>query len=270
MPHRYVPLPTDPSQVGAQIERLRAGEFAGLNVTVPHKAAVVPYADAVSPAVRLLGVANTLVRGTDGCITAHNTDVDALVGEFRALVPGESTASKRAIVLGSGGAARAAILALCMFFGKGARVEIRARSFADVALAESDLAPLGDSLGATLVASPFAKGAGAHPHRADSDSAEADASIVVQATSIGMLGDLRRDAVDAVDFRALPKNAFVYDVVYPVGNTTTPFLEEARNQQISSADGLGMLARQGARAFELWLGSSPLEAMVGALQRRDE
>jgi shikimate dehydrogenase len=176
-----------------------------------------------------VGAANTLVRREDGRIVAHNTDAPALVEELRALAGPDDLRGKRALVLGSGGAARAARVALEAL---GASVAVRARS-------ESNLAPCADD--------------------------EASTFAVVQATSAGMTGADPGDAVAAaVAWDALPAAAIALDVVY--APPETPFLRAARARGVRCSNGLGMLARQGAIAFELWLGvPAPLDVMRATL-----
>jgi shikimate dehydrogenase len=221
MAHTYEAIRANAAELPAVVARLRAGELAGLNVTVPHKIRVLDLVDTVAPSAAAVGAANTLVRDAAGRIAAHNTDVPALAAELAALAPHAGTA----LVLGTGGASRAAAAALGHHLHV-ARVVVRGRP----------LAP--------------------------DPAVEASVTLVVQTTSCGMTGaDSGELARDAVAWDALPPGAVVLDVVY--APPETPFLAEARRRGLRAANGVGMLARQGALAFELWLGvPAPLEAML--------
>ncbi len=180
---------------------------------------------------------NTLVLAGDGRVVAYNTDAPALAAELSALVAsGHRVADLRALVLGSGGAARAARTAL------------------------TDLLGLRD-----VVARARSPREGAQPWLPSPES-EATTRLVVQATSAGMTGADPGEAVaGVVAWDALPADAAALDVVYAPPDT--PFLQLARARGLRCANGLGMLARQGALALQLWLGEEPpLDAMRAALE----
>lgn len=228
LPHRYEAVRVTEAELPEVVQALREGRFDGLNVTVPHKQRVLALVDDVDPSAQVAGAANTLVR-TGGRVVAHNTDAPALAAEIAELASGRDLRGARALVLGSGGAAKAARVALESL---GASVAIRSR-------AAGNLAP--------------------------SAQEEAETAVVVQATSAGMTGAAPGDAVAAaVAWSALPGDAVALDVVYAPPDT--PFLRAARARGLRAANGLGMLARQGALALELWLGvPAPLAAMRAAL-----
>ena len=232
LPHTYEAIRVTADELPAMIQALRDGTFAGLNVTVPHKLLAARLADEA----RVFGTeaANTLVRADDGRIVAHNTDVTALREELGSL---GSPGSGRALVLGSGGAARAAIAAL------------EALGVKDVAVRARTPGP--------LVTQPWSP----------SPESEARTRLVVQATTAGMNGGPPGDvAADVVAWDALPADAAALDVVY--APPETPFLRAAARRGLTRRNGLGMLARQGAAALELWLGRpAPLGAMLAALER---
>jgi shikimate dehydrogenase len=221
LPHDYEALRVTAAELPRVVEDLREGRYDGLNVTVPHKRAALALSDAAADPT--LTAANTLVRAGDGRVVAHNTDVPALAEELRLLAgPGASWSSRRALVLGSGGAALAAVAAL-------------------------------RSLGSTdvVVRARTARAQATQPWQ-PSPASEARTLAVVQATSAGMAG-------------ADPGDAVALDVVY--APPETPFLVAAGARGLGRANGLGMLARQGALAFELWLGvPAPLEVMRAALE----
>lgn len=261
MPHVYEAIRAKPDELASYVARLRAGDFAGFNVTVPHKQRILDHVDAVDASAIVCGAANTLVLRPDGSVRAYNTDAPALAAEITALAPDqrERWRSATAIVLGSGGAARSAIAALAIDLGA-ARVVVRARAFDDAAARASFpsewtrlLARSGSST--KIAAAPLVPDALVEPA----------SLIVVQATSAGMSGASPGDSVaSAIDWTSLPSQAVALDVVYTPPET--PFLRAATAHGVRSANGVGMLARQGALAFELWLGvPAPYNAMLTAL-----
>lgn len=250
LPHRYEKLETSGDELAQRVDALRAGTYGGLNVTVPHKRAVLSLVDELDPTAHATGAANTLVRLPSGAIRAFNTDAAALRDEIAELAGDRARFRGRsAIVFGSGGAARAAVFALGEL-GVG-RVIVRARRRDD------DLVNVLRASGsaATLSFEPLGQ-------RPVPEAAVA----IVQATTAGMNGSGVPGAVvaDAVDWAALPADAVVYDVVYAPPRTA--LVERAEARGLAVASGLGMLVRQGALAFELWLGVAPsLSVMRSAL-----
>jgi shikimate dehydrogenase len=251
LPHTYEARRTTADELAGVIQQLREGLFAGLNVTIPHKTRVLALVDDVHPSARGTGAANTLVRDAGGRIVAHNTDAPALQAELAALAPADAPSSfwrsTRGLVLGSGGAARAAVVALDAL---GVRdVIVRART-----------------AGAAFELRPGFPGR--QPWGPDPAS-EASTGAIVQATSAGMAGaDPGALVADAVAWASLPPSAVAFDVVY--APPTTPFLEAADRRGLRRSGGLGMLARQGALALELWLGvAAPLDVMLAAIRPPD-
>ena len=229
----YLPLPLPPPLFAATVRALPAAGFRGVNVTIPHKEAALALADDASPAARAIGAANTLTFERDGAIFADNTDAPALLEAVRARI---DPAGRTALVLGAGGAARAAVWALV---GAGAHVEIWNRSPARaVALARE--------LGARPVSLP------------------GSAEIVVNATSVGLEPNI--DPFKAIPLKAdtFGAGSCVIDMVY--GSGETRFLTIARSRGACVVDGLEILVAQGVASFERWTGKmAPREAMRGAV-----
>lgn len=259
MPHAYEKIETSEGELKARVGALRNGEFAGLNVTVPHKTKVLALCDVVEDDAQSIGAANTLVVAPDGKVHAHNTDFGALVAELFVLARSregddfdfpESVSSLRgstAIVLGTGGAARAAVAALVTYGPK--RILVRGRKHD----AKDDLQRIAGA--SEVVMQDLVAPAEEDPNT----------TCIVQATSCGMAGGPDGALVaTAVHWDSLPRSALAYDVVY--NPRETPFLARAKAREIRAENGLGMLARQGALAFELWLGvEAPLDVMRAAL-----
>lgn len=259
MPHVYEARRADASGLAAVVAQLRRGELAGLNVTIPHKTRVLDLVDEVEPAARAVGAGNTLIRAVDGRILATNTDAPALSAELASLADRKTFAGAPGLVLGSGGAARAAVTAMVLDLGI-RHVHVRARSFADpekCSRFEADMRSALASAGAEakLTCRVLAL-----------DSAYAGARAVVQATSAGMASADPGDAlVKHVTWDALDPSVAIVDAVY--APPVTPFLAEASRRGYVHTNGLGMLARQGALAFSRWLAvEPPYEVMLAELR----
>lgn len=257
--HRYEALRATADDVRRRVAELRAGSFAGLNVTAPHKRLALTLADEIDRSARRSGSCNVLcVRG--GCVVAFDTDAAALVAQLEPLrVP----LGARALVLGAGGAARSVVTAL-LEMGLG-EVAVRARRRE----AAQELA--------TALACPIVRDEPWRP----APQLEARTALIVQATSAEMAGAasprdaqsavpahaqsaVPADARGAVAWDALGPATKVLDLVYEPAETG--FLRAARARDLHASNGLGVLARQGALALELWLGRpAPLDAMRAAL-----
>jgi shikimate dehydrogenase len=261
LPHTYERLETSEAQLADRVDALRRGDFAGLNVTVPHKSKVLKLVDEVHASARATGAANTLVRTPEGRVRAHNTDMPAVAEELARLAGNAARLRGGVgIVIGTGGAARAVIVALASHLGLG-RVLVRGRSLEETGHAVAYVREIDRILaaaGGRGVA--VALGAdGLHPP----DKEDARIVAVVQATSCGMKGAAPGEVVaDAVRWEQISADAVALDVVY--APQRTPFLERARARGLAADNGLGMLARQGALAFELWLGLPPPVALMRA------
>jgi shikimate dehydrogenase len=261
LPHTYEKIATTEAELGDRVAALRGGTYAGINVTVPHKTNVLALVDEIDPSARTTGAANTLVRTATGGVRAHNTDAPALVEELARLAPERSLFRGRsALVLGSGGAARAAIFALAAL-GIGHVIVRARRDNQELASILRDVrSPEDGRERATISFEPLASGALA-PERSD-------LAAIVQATTAGMQGaPAPGDVVaDAIAWSTVPRDCVVLDVVY--APPRTPILERAAEQGLANDGGIGMLARQGALAFELWLGiPAPFDVMRDALAK---
>jgi shikimate dehydrogenase len=245
----YELMPTPPAQVAAALAALKAGNYRGANVTVPHKEAVLPYLDDVTVSAREIGAVNTIVQ-RDGRWIGLNTDDQGFIMALRAA--GVRPAGIWAAVLGAGGGARAVVSGL---IAEGAeRIHLLNRSVARAEALAYDLdcrdggpprlrvLPLDD---ATVVESAHA------------------ADLLVNATPIGMW-----PAVDASPWPEgvpLPADLAVFDLVY--NPQETRLLRQARESGARPIGGLEMLVQQGVLAFLTWTGQyPPLRAMRFAAQ----
>lgn len=234
----YEAIEVAPEGFEARVGAMAAEGFAGANVTIPHKEAALALAAVPSDAAREIGAANTLILGPEGSgpdaeggIAADNTDAGGLL----AALP-TTPLDARALVLGAGGAARAAVWALV---GEGARVDVWNRT---AARAEELCAALGG--------------------RAIDAPAQAGYDLIVNTTSVGLGGE--------DPFVELPLAAggfvagqVVVDMVY--GEGSGPLLAAAAAAGAATIDGLEILVQQGALSFELWTGRKPpLDVMRAA------
>lgn len=259
--NRYVAVDCpDEAAVRAQVERLRSGELAGANVTVPWKKLALELADEVDPAARDTGAVNVL-SASGGRVSARNTDVPALAQELSRGV----AAPRAAVIIGSGGAALAAVSAAKLLGIS--RIGVVARRFRGMDPALWDEAAAFRAQGAVPLAWPAAPGQdGAFR------SAVLSCDLLVQTTSDGMKGATDGNTVrDLVPWSALGPATFVYDAVY--NPSVTPFVAAARARGLRAESGLGMLVGQATLAIELWLGRRPPEeplrrAALRALEER--
>ena len=248
----YLPFRVAPADVGTALAGARALGLRGLNVTVPHKEAVLPHLDRLSESARACRAVNTIVVHQDGTLSGDNTDVPGLE---RALL--EAGLSRRpaelAVLLGAGGSARAAVLAL----GARARHVVIAARRPERARALAR--ELRRATGAELSAIDLADLA---PGRATGRDVLSRASVVVNATSLGLHGE----PFVPLDVASTPTRCLFYDLVYT--RARTPFLAPAARRGRPVANGLGMLLHQGAEAFTAWTGRrAPVEVMRRALAR---
>lgn len=220
----YELLDLGPEALAGAMAGLRERDVAGANVTIPHKQAVMQHLDTLEPEALRARAVNTIVN-RDGKLGGSNTDVAAI----RAAISDVGIEPRGAgvVILGTGGSARAAAVAL-----EGAHLTFAARhpEEADVpgrvvAWEDPELAALARS-----------------------------ADLLVNATPLG-----RRDEMPLRP-NALPKAGAVIDLVYVKGGT--PLVRKARSLGLRTADGWEILLAQGARSFELWTGRpAPLDAM---------
>jgi shikimate dehydrogenase len=266
LPHRYELLDCpDEAAVGKVVDALRSGEIAGANVTIPWKRVALKLADMAAPSVQRVGVANVLVRGADGAIVAHNTDVPALASEFRRL----AGTVRRVLVIGNGGSAPAVVAAAQDAGAE--RVSLSARRFVP-AVPEAEWPHAAEFIaqGVSLLAWPDSD------PKAKSRLREVLSRIdlIVNCTSAGMTGaDDGQKLAEMVPWEHLPQSALAYDLIYTP--PLTPFLQRARACGLSAENGLGMLVEQAALAIELWLSHSPpraplLAAALAELEARGQ
>ena len=227
----YERVDVAPPDLPAFIQRLREGEFAGGNVTVPHKEAVTALVDEVSDAGRAIGAVNTLWR-EGGRILADNSDVPGFLAHLDATVPGWQNRVGTVLVLGAGGAARG----IC--YG------LKSRGVERIILANRSrerAEELAASLGRPLEAADWTA----------RDRLVGEADLIVNTTALGMQGKPPLE----IDLSALRPGTIVDDIVY--APLKTALLAEAERRGGVPVDGLGMLLHQAVPGFARWFGVTP-------------
>jgi shikimate dehydrogenase len=228
----YIPMDVAPADLRETLALLPRLGFVGLNVTIPHKEAVLQLADVITDRAALIGAANTLIFRRDGRIQADNTDGAGFIANLRQSAPDWNPAAAPAALFGAGGAARAVVAALLEVGVPEIRITNRTRPRAEA---------LRSDFGAKLVVVDWVQ----------AGNMLEGAGTVVNTTSLGMTGkpEFR------VPLDALEPSALVTDLVY--APLKTRLLAEAEAMGCRVVDGLGMLLHQAAPGFERWFGQRP-------------
>jgi len=238
----YERVDVAPADLPAFVTRLRAGEFTGGNVTVPHKEAMLPLIDEVSEAARMIGAVNTLWHEGER-ICGDNTDVSGFLAHLDAVVPGWDARVGTVLMLGAGGAARG------IAFG------FRQRGIGRIVLANRNRARADElvaALGAPLEAADWEW----------RNELVGQADLIVNTTALGMHGQPELD----LDLALMRPGTIVDDIVYvPL---MTPLLVDAERRSGIAVDGLGMLLHQAVPGFARWFGVTP--AVTPALRAKLE
>jgi len=227
----------------------RAGELGlnGFNVTMPHKTTILPYLNKLAPLARQMGAVNTVRVEEDGKLTGFNTDSIGLVAHLKNIVA-EYPTDKPALILGAGGAARAAAFGLLTENIPMVMISNRTREKAEA------------------VAKNIGRGRMTVVDWDTRSEAASAAGLIVNTTVLGMNGQ----AALEIDLSHAAKDTVVYDIVYKP--LETALLVQAKKQGLRTVDGLGMLVHQGAAAFKIWFGCdvsfdselrAELEAKIG-------
>ena len=233
-----------PEDLGRFLKTLREEKYLGINVTVPHKVAVIPYLDEMDPTAIAAGAVNTILN-SDGKLIGYNTDTHGFLQGLKIERRFECR-DKRALVLGAGGAARGVLQALiqervieCVIAN---RTLTRAESLAATGL---QMGIDCKSIGMTWE---------------ELSLAAVNADLIVNCTTIGMAHAMN-EGNSPLQPQQIPPSALVYDLVY--NPLETPLIRAAARAGAATLGGIHMLVYQGAASFELWLGSeAPVEVMM--------
>ncbi len=244
---RYLTIEVRPDALPDAIRGARAMGMKGINLTIPHKVAVIPLLDEISPDAALIGAVNTVRRDGDRFI-GENTDGKGFLRGVREEA-GMDPRGRRIVVLGAGGAARAITVELAL--AGAAQITIwnrsveRGQALCDHLQRRVKASARFESWSRTCVVGP-------------------DADILVNATSIGLFPDV--DAMPDVDLKDARPDLLVCDVV--PNPPETRLIKAARARGLKSLTGLPMLVYQGAIGFEMWTGrKAPEAAMNAALEK---
>lgn len=239
---RYLTIEVKPDDLPAAVMGMRAMGFAGINLTIPHKVAVIPLLDDVAPDARMIGAVNTVRRDGDRLI-GENTDGKGFLKGVREI--GDDPRGKTIVILGAGGAARAIAVELAL--AGASAIHVYNRSL------ERGQSMVADLVARTGVNASFHPWDHTYPVTPDVD-------ILVNATSIGLYPDVEAMPDAALD-DASP-DLLVCDVIPNPPNT--PFMRAAAARGLRTINGLSMLVYQGMIGFKLWTGHDAPEAVMKA------
>lgn len=244
IPMEYLTIQVKKGQLEAAIQGMRAMNFTGINITMPHKGEVLKYLDEISESARMMGAVNT-VYWKNGKLVGENTDGK---GFLKSLQDEKiSIEGKKAVILGAGGAARAIAVELA---GAGIRTIVIINRNEKHGQALVDIINERTSAEGAFI-----------PWKGEVHIPE-DTDIFVNATPIGFVDDKKPE----IAYDDLKEGMIVCDVI--PNKAWTGFLLEARDRELKTFNGLQMLINQGAIAYELWTGeTAPVSVMREAMEK---
>ena len=249
LPIRYHSWPTSPEILSDKIVELRRKNYLGANVTIPHKENVGEYLDDLTPWAQTIGAVNTIIR--DGAnFIGHNTDAHGFIHGLKQ-VGRFNPKNKRVLLLGAGGAARAAAFGL-------AKEQISSLIIANRTGSKAQF--LADDVSEHI------------PHVSTIDLTEShlekacrDVNLIINSTSMGMRHS-KTEQLSPLTAKIIRPKSLVCDMVY--NPMETPLIVEARKAGAGILGGLPMLIYQGAAAFKHWTGKeAPVEIMFSSAQK---
>jgi shikimate dehydrogenase len=246
---RYELWETPARELEARVQTLRASDMFGANVTIPHKEAVLPWLDECDPQAARIGAVNTIVN-RQGRLVGYNTDAPGFLQALQECSgPSFDLRGTRVALLGNGGAARGAAVAL--LDSHLAMLTILGRTEEHV---EVFLAHLRQQTGARNLQGAALESIAARRFLSE-------AQILVNTTSVGLKPG---DETLLIEMEAIAPSTLVMDMIF--NPPLTPLLRAAEARGCSVLNGLSMLLYQGTLAFELWTGqSAPVDVMSAAL-----
>ncbi len=233
----YPVAPEETAGLSELANAMRSGEIQGLNVTIPHKQAILACVDELTPSAQAIGAVNTLYF-QKGKLIGHNTDAPGFLADQGKFLR-NAIIKKTALVMGAGGAARAVVYAL---LGDGWRVTLAVR--------RTDIDQ------AKILRNSFEALSGAEPmnvvmlEAGELGRLDGGIGLIVNATPIGMFPET--DFSPWPDGLAFMDGAAVYDLVY--NPRQTRLVREAQAAGLQATTGLGMLVEQAAMSFACWTG----------------
>lgn len=239
----YLPLPTKEQHLENGIHGLKALSFEGCNVSVPYKTKVIQYLDEIDSTVQKMKAVNT-IKIKDGKLIGYNTDP---IGFIRSLLSNDiDPVGLNILIIGAGGAARAALFGLSEFDVNHISIMDKVESQAVTLI--HDLASLFQENKLDFF----------RPVEDNFENLRKHLDLVVNATPVGMFPEI--DVSPWPDGVALPDNALFYDIVY--NPEETKFLSRANSEGHKTISGLGMLVNQGIASFEIWTGITPPKELM--------
>ncbi len=229
---RYIPLAIEPKNLEAALRGLHPLGFAGVNVTIPHKQAVIPFLDEVSLAAQRIGAVSCIHARPDGALIGSNNDAHGFIRNVQVSFPHWRANAGPITVIGAGGGSRAVCFGL---LSEGA-TEIR---LVNRSLEKAQA--IAHDLGGAIKPLPWS----------ERHQALGGVQMVVNTTSLGMVGQEELD----LNLQDLSADALVSDIVYIPLETT--LLKTARLRGNPTLNGLGMLLHQGPLAWKVWFGIEP-------------
>ena len=234
----YMALPVSAAGLPAALEGLHALGAVGLNVTIPHKQAVMPLLVGVTPLAQRIGAVNTLVRQPQGW-AGDNTDMAGFMAPLQR--QGVDLKHKTALVLGGGGSARA-VVAGCSALGCG-RILVAGRDLQRLQRFLADAQDLAEHLEGVSWG--------------ELEAVLGRVELVVNTTPVGMSPAIEACPLDEAQLERLRPHTWVYDIIYTPRPTT--LLRQASARGCGTIDGLAMLVGQGAAALRLWCGGRDVD-----------
>lgn len=238
----YVPFHVPAEQLPQAVAAIRSLGLWGVNVTVPHKEAVFSLLDDIDPAARLIGAVNTIVN-RQGRLIGYNTDglgfLRSLAEDLQFIPKGQ-----RILLLGAGGACRAALVSLCQAGVSWVGIANRTRNRAETLVQEFERI------------FPEVRFEHFGIEKEELRRATESIDLLANTSAVGLKGEVFVE----IPWEDLSKEIAIYDMVY--SKTGTPLLQQAMSRGHRASGGLGMLAGQGEEAFTLWTGDKPLEGLM--------
>ncbi len=243
----YVSFSVPPGSIREAVEGIRALGIAGVNVTVPHKEAIIPYLDSLSHEASLFGAVNT-IKNEDGYLKGFNTDGEGFLMSMREI--GVEPEGLEVLIFGAGGAARAITGALALNGAKLIHIVNRT---------EEKAVFLTEHFSQHFSQTRFYH----HPFRfQEIKEILPGIHMLINATTIG----LKEEDHLPVAFDRIKKDAIIADIVYKPSGTS--LLSEAKKHGFKTLSGEGMLLYQGALSFEIWTGrKAPFSVMKEAIKQ---
>jgi shikimate dehydrogenase len=245
LPFAYAAFSVAPDQLGQAVEGIRALGFRGINVTIPHKVAIMSYLDRVDPEAAQIGAVNTVIQ-ENGELVGYNTDGQ---GYVRSLIEelDFSATGKRIVILGAGGAAKAVGVSLALRGAKQITIVNRTLSKAEELAEQLSVNSTSEAITFDTLTREYLR----------------DSDLLINTTSVGMYPNVDQTPI-SMDY--IHPELIVSDLIY--NPLETKLLYEAKKNGAIVHNGAGMFIHQGALAFERWTGQkAPIEVMQKVVMR---